>query len=64
MSDASHEEQHSDIGIALVLHQHQRPVATPEAAALVGTPPPDAFTIVPAANWAYLCLLITEEIRT
>jgi hypothetical protein len=62
MSDASHEEQHSDIDIALVLRQ--LPVVTPEAAARIGTPPPDAFTIAPAANWAFLWLLITEETRT
>ena len=61
MSDASHEEKHSDIDIALILHQHQRPVVTPEAAASIETPPPDAFTIAPAANGALLCLLITEE---
>jgi len=64
MSDASHEEQHSEMDIALVLHLHQRPVVTPEAAARIGTPPPDVFTIAPAANWAFLCLLITEETRT
>ena len=55
MSDASHEEQHSEMDIALVLHLHQRPVVTPEAAARIGTPPPDVFTIAPAANWAFLC---------
>ena len=64
MSDASHEEQHSEIDIALVLHLHQRPAVTPEAAARVGTPPPDVFTIAPAANWAFLSLLITKETRT
>jgi choline dehydrogenase len=36
----------ADVDIALVLHQ--LPVASPEAAARFGTPPPDAFTIAPA----------------
>ena len=45
MSDVSHEEHHSDIGIALVLRR--LPVVTLEAAARFETSPPDAFTIAP-----------------